>query len=194
MRAPLHDIHRPPIRPYYALTMHLSQNSHLVPDRHSSRFEGAESKYEICMKIAIMHLPVLRRSLPVLSGRSPGLEVAGSLHAALPSPAVGRVVLQSSFPHLQWRNRAGSSPDFPVMPWWAPETDFVIPQRNRTDVVLASASKSDLASKSIFWLDHIGTAITRRSGETRSFASVRACTSATFIPSKLPRSAQALQR
>jgi hypothetical protein len=58
----------------------------------------------------------------LLSGRSPGLEVAGfSCIAALPSPAISRVVLQSSFPHLQWRNRAGSSPDFPVMPGWAPE-------------------------------------------------------------------------
>ena len=99
-----------------------------------------------CMEITIMQLPVLRRSLPVLSGRSPGLEVAGTLHAALPSPAIGRVVLQSSFPHLQWRNRAGSSPDFPVMPWWALEIDFVIPQRNRADVVLASASKRELTS------------------------------------------------
>jgi hypothetical protein len=28
------------------------------------------------VRIAVMHLPVLRRSLPLLPGRSPGLEVA----------------------------------------------------------------------------------------------------------------------
>ena len=37
-----------------------------------------------------------------------------------------RVVTPSGFdrngnPHLQWRDRAGISPDFPVTPLWAPE-------------------------------------------------------------------------
>src|SRR5216683_8432478 len=36
--------------------------------------------------------------------------------AASPSPADGRVVVRSERPHLQWRDRAGFTPDFPVMP------------------------------------------------------------------------------
>ena len=82
---------------------------------------AADSRQKVqmrnCMEITIMQLPVLRRSLPVLSGRSPGLEVAGNPAHRFTFPSTGRVVLQSSFPHLQWRNRAGSAPDFPVMPW-----------------------------------------------------------------------------
>src|SRR5689334_14236367 len=41
--------------------------------------------------------------------------------AASPSPVSHRVVISKPPLHSQWRDRAGFTPDFPVMPSWAPE-------------------------------------------------------------------------
>src|ERR1700730_19121771 len=42
---------------------------------------------------------------------------AVSLPAASPSPAIeAEWLIEATRPHLQWRNRAGFAPDFPVMP------------------------------------------------------------------------------
>jgi hypothetical protein len=95
--------------------------------------------------LVIMHLPVLRRSLLVrlrqvswLGGCSCGLHG----RFAFPS-STGQVALQSSTPRLQWRNRAGSSPDFPFAPTWAPEIVFVIPH-HQTAYCQRYVSKSPL--------------------------------------------------
>jgi hypothetical protein len=79
--------------------------------------------------LAIMHLPVLRRSLLVRLRQVSWLGGCSCrLHGRFAFPSsTGQVALQSSFPRLQWRNRAGSSPDFPFAPTWAPEIVFVIP-------------------------------------------------------------------
>jgi hypothetical protein len=131
MCAPLHNIHRSTIRPYYTLTPQLTQSSHLfLRPNEQARWK------ELRMRKPYENSNDASSCSPQ---KSAGYTRVGllawrwqaNLHAALPSPAIGQVVLQSSFPHLQWRNRAGSSPDFPVMPWWAPETVFVIPQQNR---------------------------------------------------------------
>ena len=146
MRASLDDVYRSAVCPYYTLTTHFTQSSHLfLPLRHQAQWE------ELQIRKPYRNSDHASSCSPQ---KSAGYSRVGllawrwqaNLHAALPSPASGRVVIQSSYPHLQWRNRAGSSPDFPVMPWWAPEIDFVIPQRNRTDVALASVSKCELTS------------------------------------------------
>jgi hypothetical protein len=135
---PLHDIDRSTICPYYTLTPDFTQSSPLLPTpRQQARWELQMSKRYENSNHASSCSPQ----------KSAGYSRVGLLAwrwqiictPLLPSPAVGQVVDQSSFPHLQWRNRAGSSPDFPVMPWWAPETDFVIPQRNRRYVRSTSA-------------------------------------------------------
>jgi len=139
MRAPLDDVHRSAVGPYYTLTMHLTQSSHLfLTLRRQARW------IELQMRKPDMNSDHASSCSPQ---KSAGYSRVGLLawrwqvNCTPLSPAIGQVVLQSSYPHLQWRNRAGSSPDFPVMPWWVPETDFVISQRNRWDVRLTLAMK-----------------------------------------------------
>src|SRR5262245_14326581 len=71
-------------------------------------------------------------SLRLASGRSPGLE--GQHVAVLPLrlPRRRRVAdSETANPHSQWRDRAGFSPDFPVMPSKsAPERDFQYARSN----------------------------------------------------------------
>src|ERR1700749_148680 len=125
MSASLDDVYWSAVCPYYTLTTHFTQSSHLfLPLRHKAQWE------ELQMWKPYQNSDHASSCSPQ---KAAGYSRVGllawrwqaNLHAALPSPAIGQVVFQSSHPHLQWRNRAGFSPDFPVMPRWAPETDFV---------------------------------------------------------------------
>jgi hypothetical protein len=61
-----------------------------------------------------------RKSTAEPLGRSPGLEGANRnlpIHWPLHLPRLlGRVVIEATRLHSQWRDRAGFSPDFPFMP------------------------------------------------------------------------------
>jgi hypothetical protein len=101
--------------------------------------------------LAIMHLPVLRRSLLVRLRQVSWLGGCSSrLHGRFAFPSsTGQVALQSSFPRLQWRNRAGFSPDFPFAHASAPEIVFVIPH-HQTAYCQRYVSKSPLIRQNFF--------------------------------------------
>jgi hypothetical protein len=111
--------------------------------------------------LAIMHLPVLRRSLLVRLRQVSwlgGCSCKPHSRFAFPS-SIARVALQSSFPRSQWRNRAGSSPDFPFAPARAPETVFVIPH-HQTAYCQRYVSKSPLIRQNFL--------LARRTAQTTS--------------------------
>src|ERR1700722_10666613 len=97
MRAPLDDVHRSAVCPYYTLTTHLTQSSHLfLTLREQARWK------ELQMRKPDKNSDHASSCSPQ---KSAGYSRVGllawrwqvNLHAALPSPAIGQVVLQSSY-------------------------------------------------------------------------------------------------
>src|SRR3954463_4387652 len=86
-------------------------------DRHGSSEQDERSHYERREKRGLRMLSVLRRK----AGVAPWVGLLASrwqrlLPGRFTFPSVALSGLRSDAPSLQWRNRAGLAPDFPVMP------------------------------------------------------------------------------
>ena len=83
-----------------------------------SRLEGEKARSVNVRSI----LPVLRRQVVHRLWQVSWLAGAAMAASVSPSPGSGRVALRNAIPALQWRDRAGISPDFPIKPLQAPKT------------------------------------------------------------------------
>jgi hypothetical protein len=93
------------------------------------------------------------RKLPL--GRSPGSEGANrvAIRGRFTFPGErAEWLIEATRLHSQWRDRAGFSPDFPVMPSWAPKANGILTQlpagRASTSTCLfAAGADSDLKAE-----------------------------------------------